>query len=113
MSEKYIPVKGDRVRSPAWLATAWMDVLYVGGKHIFGVNNEGDEWCPRLDNDWIKVETPIPLPEIWMNTFPTGQVSTHFTKPAAEAYGETRDRATFVHIWTDADGEDQIERVTT
>ena len=111
MTAAYVPEVGDRVRLASWAETDWMVVLHVGGKSIFGIDNDGDEWCPNLDREWIKVETPTPLPERWINAYPDGFATTYLTRAIADEYaGESR--IALVRIWTDADGVDRIERVT-
>ena len=140
MTAAYVPVKGDRIRRADWptteyldvdyvgssiivgtdssgdevtasTGTEWLDVLCVGGQQVFGIDNDGDEWCPNLEGEWIKVETPTPLSEMWVNCYPNGHGSTFETRQDANNWASTN-RIALVHIWTDADGVDRIERVT-
>ena len=113
MTGDYIPQVGDRVRRSSWAETEWLDVLCVGGQQVFGIDNEGEEWCPDLDGDeWINVVNLKPLPERWSNVYPDGFWQSHTTAMSARVNSHDGRIAT-LHIWTDADGVDhtEIERV--
>ena len=111
MSAPYVPQVGDRVRTARWSDTSYMDVIAVGQTAIFGIDEDGDEWCPDLDVEWLKVETPTPLPERWLNFDSIGIQNNYPTRAQADAVAAD-DRIALIHIWTDADGVDRIERVT-
>jgi len=88
-----------------------MDVDYVGRTLIVGIDEEGHERMMPLETDWVKVVKPTPLPNLWVNAYPTGEAYGWNTR--ARADGFARDgRMVLLHIWTDADGEDQMERMT-
>ena len=87
-----------------------MDVDYVGRTIIAGTDRFGNEWSTGLDGVWIKVETPTPLHERWINTYPDGYTAAYSSKASADMYAG--EGVITVHIWTDADGVDRIERVT-
>ena len=113
MTAAYVPKVGDRVRAATWSARSYMDVVAVGQMAVFGIDEVGDEWCPDLDREWIKVETPTPLPERWANVYPDGIWQDHKTALSANTNATYRNRMAVLHIWTDADGVDhaEIERV--
>ena len=111
MTAAYVPVKGDRVRRPEWVSRNHMDVLFVGGQMVFGTNQSGFEFTSGVEGEWVKVETPTPLPETWMNAYPNGLATSYRTREIANDYAD-ESRIALVHIWTDADGVDRIERVT-
>jgi len=114
MTAPYVPVKGDRVRRAGWDNPKYIDVDYVGRSVFVGYDENDNEHTMFLSiGEWIKVETPTPLPERWANFYPNkAVVLLHGARDRAEATA-TPGRIATVHIWTDADGVDRIERVTT
>ena len=110
MTAAYVPIKGDRIRRTRWLDVEYLDVIEVGRTQIFGVAEDGDELMCPLDGEWIKVKTPRPLPEQWLNAY-EDWASAYSTRELADGYAADH-RIALVHIWTDADGVDRIERVT-
>ena len=111
MTAAYVPVKGDRVRRPEWASGNHMDVLFVGGQMVFGTNQSGFEFTSGVEGDWVKVETPTPLPERFMNLNADGTANTYTSRAVADSYAGPS-RIAVIYIWTDADGVDRIERVT-
>ena len=111
MTAAYVPVKSDRCRRPEWASGNHMDVLFVGGQMVFGTNQSGFEFTSGVDGVWIKVKTPTPLTQKWGNFYPNGAAHFYDRKAIADNYADDT-RIALVHIWTDADGVDRIERVT-
>ena len=111
MTAAYVPVKGDRVRRPAWSDAEYFLVLNVARNTFHCVDADGGEWSITLDGEWVKVETPTPLPELWINAYPDSYIRAHDTSTEAQRHA-LDNRIALVHIWTDADGVDRIERVT-
>ena len=112
MTAAYVPVKGDRVRRASWNHENYMEVLYVGGQMVFGTDRSGFEFTARVEGEWIKVETPPPLPERWQSLYPDGVTVSYGNKEAADADAFAAAGVIRVHIWTGTDGVDRIERVT-
>ena len=78
---KYIPMVGDRIRGEDWISESYVDVEYVGRSWLMGVNRGGHEGIWHIDGEWIKVEKPEPLLELWITQFTKG-VSIHLDDPA-------------------------------
>jgi len=114
MSADYVPQVDDRVRRYDWTNGNHMDVDYVGRTIIAGTDRFGNEWSTGLDGDWIKVETPTPLPERWANVYPDGIWQDHKSARSANTNATHKNRLAILHIWTDANGVDHadIERVS-
>ena len=115
MTAAYVPVKGDRIRRADWSGNEYMDVDYVGRSIIVGIDWGGNEMTASRYNtlgEWIKVEAPAPLTQKWGNFYPNGAAHFYDTKEIADTYAD-KTRIALVHIWTDADGVDRIERVTS
>ena len=112
MTAPYVLVKGDRVRRESWGCGEYVDVDHVGRNVVVGIDECDSERTMVLSvGEWIKVETPTPLPERWINAYPEGYGSACWTRQSADRWADGT-RIALVHIWTDADGVDRIERVT-
>jgi len=111
MTAAYVPVKGDRVRRPAWSDAEYFLVLNVARNTFHCVDADGGEWSITLDGEWVKVETPTPLLERFMNLNADGTTYTYTSRAFADSYAGPS-RIAVIYIWTDADGVDRIERVT-
>jgi len=111
MTAAYVPQAGDRVQRASWYSHEHFDVTAVGRGYFLGINDDGYESARSLSGEWIKVETPTPLPERWQNVSTQGFITTYRTNWDADRYAAD-DRIACIHIWTDADGVDRIERVT-
>ena len=110
MTATYVPQVGDRIRLQHWVHD-WIDVKYVSRELVIGVDGYGNERMPWLSEPWVKVEAPIPLPERFMNLNADGGGNTYTSRAVAD-FQALDHRIAVVRIWTDADGEDRIERVT-
>lgn len=108
-----IPQVGDRVSRQA-NSHRWIEVTAVGEKVFLGKLYGADEeqtW--HLDEDWLSVGRP--LPERWVNLYfdaPHLDGDVWRSEEDAEINALPDRKATLVHIWTDGDGNDQIERVS-
>ena len=109
MTAAYVPVKGDRARQASWLRTEYIDVDYVGRSVVVGIDEAEREQTHALDRVWIKVETTTPLPEQWINVYSNTSIGHDDRAEANRA--ANYERIVCLHIWTDADGKDRIERV--
>jgi hypothetical protein len=114
MHNPYRPVAGDRIRRPWWKPGHHRDVKHVGAFYLIADNDLGDEVVDDVTGEWIKVETPAPLPETWLNVTTSGFGGSYVDRLAAEQFARGH-RIAVVHIYTDADGVDHadIERVTS
>jgi hypothetical protein len=112
MNNEYTPQVGDRVRRHYW-RRGYIDVQHVGNAYFMGINSAGEEVARRLDEDWVKVGTPAPLPDFWSNVDRWGVAGIWRDRAGADKYA-INDRLAVVHIYTDADGVDHadIHRVT-
>ena len=117
MSATYVPEVGDRVYTSEWGGPGKgnkMEVTAVGARSFLGLQVNGIERQLDLSFKWVKVDTPQPLPDRWVNATPAGLGLDHPTRAAADAAaGPTR--IALLHIWTTPDHRDvfEIERVTT
>ena len=112
MTAAYVPQVGDTVRHPAWPSET-LAITAVGRDHLLAINEHGTEIKYVLSDKWVKVETPTPLPEWWINVYPSN-IGTCFPCRADAQRYVMSERIAVLHIWTDADGVDhaEIERVT-
>ena len=115
---KYVPQVGDTVRRDIWTDPCLsVKVTAVGRNRFLAINAEDDElsYPTHLDWVWVKVETPAPLPDRWINVHPRGLGATYPPTQASANFGALPGRIAVLHIWTDADGVDHadIERLTS
>jgi hypothetical protein len=109
--EKYRPQVGDLIKLSNWKSDDIVEVLYVGNRIMLTRDTKtGYESSFGIDvNEWIKVEKPIPLMEIWGNIYSgSSDIVTHSSLAAANRTADS-DRLAILHIYTDADGVDQAE----
>ena len=112
MSE-YTPKVGDRIRGEDWVAENYVDVEYVGRSWFMGVNRGGHEGTWTIDGDWVKVETPVPLLELWITQFTKG-VSIHMDNPARRFPGSGEVLIVTTHLIPEGDGyRVEVERSAT
>ena len=113
----YTPQVGDRVQSR--ITGIQFDVRAVGRHKFFAVRVGGepslahDEMALSIQGyDWEKVETPEPIPEMWINAYATGLGSYRDSRTEADAMSNAK-RLAVVRVWTDEHGTDhaEIERV--
>lgn len=78
---KYIPEEGHRIRGKLWSSRSWVDVKFVGEGKLFAVTHRGHEGIWDLGDEWFKVETPAPLPELWIRQYESGTVATYTIEP--------------------------------
>ena len=110
---KYIPKVGDRIHNTAWFSSGWVDVKCVGESTVFGIHSTGQEDVWPLDDDWIKVEVPAPLPELWITQFTRG-VSIHMDDPARRLPGSGEGLIVTTHLVPEGDGyRVEVKRHTT
>jgi len=108
MDTNYTPKVGDSVRRASWMPSMHsVDVTAIGRYRFLGVDSDG-EFPHDLNGKWIKVETPLPLPEQWSNVYPDGFWQSHTTAVSAGVNSHDG-RIAVLHIWTDADGVDHAE----
>jgi len=113
MDTNHTPEVGDRVRRASWVPSMdAVDVTAIGRYRFLGVDSDG-EFPYDIDDNWVKVIKPTPLPEQWLNVYPgnIGWPAYGHGFTAEECAGDHR--IAVLHIWTDADGVDhaEIERV--
>lgn len=107
----YTPKVGDRVTSPQWPDGWWVDVEYVGRKSFIGVLEDGEEYSGWVAAPWQLVERIDPLRDMWINVYgDQGCYYSYRTREAADR-NAMPGRTALLHIWTDSDGVDRIERV--
>jgi len=103
----YTPQVGDRVHLYHWPKDYTAEVLFVGDRQVFLRDIGGQEDSFYINLDWIKVETPSPLPERWINLYERCSV-THVSRRDA-SNGADDKRIAVIHIWTDKHGVDHAE----
>jgi len=113
MDTNYTPKVGDRVRRAGFHHDQWFDVTAVGLVCFLGTESDGFESAEPIGADWVRVETPTPLPECWVNVTTTGLGNDWPTRAETDEVAG-RNTVAVLHVWTDADGVDhaEIERVT-
>lgn len=101
MTADYIPRPGDRVRYPNWPAPMYVDVTAVGDTIFIGKGPRGDEkpWMLGPD-EWDFVSKPTPLPEQWINVYPTYVIG-HPDRASAE-HGASPERIAVLHVCPDS-----------
>jgi hypothetical protein len=100
------------VRIGAWLEHEWAEVTAVGRSWLLAVDQDGCEDSWRVDrSDWIKVEPKVPIPHRYIGLISERECGPLCWRSATDValQPETRE---ILHIWTDEDGVDRIERVT-
>jgi len=107
--QPYVPQAGDTIRHEVWAPGDTALITAVGRTHmLLSRNGAPDREAWQIRNHWIKVETPLPLPEQWSNVYPDGFWQSHTTAMSARVNSHDG-RIAVLHIWTDADGVDHAE----
>ena len=110
MTDRYTPAVGDRIRLPLWSEHEWAEVTATGRCWLLAVDQDGIEDSWRVDrSDWIKVERPTPIPHRYIGLWPEGPGFNVWSSP--EQMSPAGGPESVLHIWTDEDGVDRIERV--
>ena len=111
--QPYVPQVGDTVRHEFWQENDTAQVRGLSERSmLLQRSNATTETAWARGPRWIKVETPTPLPERWINVYLNGHTAAHDKKATAEHFA-LANRLVILHVWTDIDGNDhaEIERV--
>lgn len=110
MTDRYTPAVGDRLRHKQWPDDVTAEVLAVGSAYLW--IQRSDEQTPEtyvLNTDWIKVERLIPIPHRYIGIYKDGDTGCCYT--TAHLAAGINNPTEVLHIWTDENGVDRIERV--